>query len=386
MRGGPLHSTSRRGSPAPTEGRRRHLAGFIALAWLMALLCSATAHAAPNGSVEIVIAAGDEVAATRLAEALRDPARRVGVDARISRAPQVDPRQIIEPQPGAPAMLARVWIDLERAQRATLYLVDGSWERILVRHVALQAGLDEVAREELGLILRAALEGLLAGERIGIGREEARKTLAPRTPPARAAEPEPPPDPGPVFELGLLYEAQLFSSQHAVTHGPLAAVGLRGGDGDVAVGGALSGQLRLPLSVDGERAGLELGTWALRALVTVRIPVATRLSLRGGLGGGADIVDIEPRVRQGTGARTAEARYEAAAVARAQAGAEWILFGGTSLSAAVACEMDVVAQRYVDVHAGKNDPVLSPFRVRPGLLLGITTAATLAGTPGRALR
>jgi hypothetical protein len=358
----------------------------IAVAWLMALLWSAPALGAPNGSVEIAIAAGDEVAAARLAEALRDPLRRVGVEARISRTAQVDPRQIIEPRLGAPAMLARVWIDLERAERATLYLVDGSWERILVRHVALQRGLDEVAREELGLILRAALEGLLAGERIGIGREEARETLAPRAAPAPAPEPAPPPDPGPVFELGLLYEAQLFSSQHAVTHGPLAGVGLRTGDGDVALGGALSGQLRLPVSVDGERAGLELGTWALRALVTVRIPVASRLALRGGAGGGADIVDIEPRVRRGAGARTAEARYEASAVARALAGAEWILFGATSLSAGVTCEMDIVAQRYVDVHAGQSDSVLSPFRVRPGLVLGITTAATLAGTPGRALR
>lgn len=355
------------------------------LASVAVLLWGARAHAATERSVDIVIADGDEASAARLTEVLRDPLRRLQVEAHFGRAPQVEPRQIIEPQPGAAPRLARVWIDLGRRERATLYLVDGTWERILVRHVALSAGLDEVAREELSLILRAALEGLMSGERIGVGREEARKVLAPDAP-RPAPKPAPPPrDGGPAFELGLAYEGQLFAPQHTIAHGPLASLGLRSG-GSIAIGGTLSGQLRLPVSVDGQRAGLELGTWALRAMATLRIPVATRLALRGALGGGADVVDIDPRVREGAGARTAEARYEASAVGRALAGVEWTVFGETALSLGISCEGDFVAQRYVDVHAGERVEVLAPYRVRPGLVLGIGTGATLAGAPGPAVR
>ena len=113
---------------------------------------------------------------------------------------------------------------------AVVYLVDGSWDRVLVRTVPLDEGLDEVARQELAEILAAGVEGILAGAAPGRPREEVRRDLGievpapppPESPPIEAP-PVPPAEPtfGDRFSLalGAAYEPEGFAGGSIVAHG-----------------------------------------------------------------------------------------------------------------------------------------------------------------------
>ena len=134
---------------------------------------SAAATAAP---VAIVIAAKVELASL-LAPVIVDPLQRLGIGVSLQQTTVIDPAIVLTPQRGGHAPLARVFIDATRLDVAIVYLVDATWERILVRRLLLERGLDEVAREELAHIVEASVLALRAGGRIGVTREEASRAL-----------------------------------------------------------------------------------------------------------------------------------------------------------------------------------------------------------------
>jgi hypothetical protein len=331
-----------------------------------------------------------------------------------SQAEGVDPRVVVIPAADARPALARVWIDLSQPARATVYVVDGPWDRVLVRHVPLERGIDEVVREEIAQIVSATLDALASGARIGLTREEVERELLGSsgrrepgragTPPDGSAEPEagsarPPPgsaDPAsapppedyrardiyafeappidaPPLDLGMYYELQAWSGDR-LAHGPAAAVRSAFRKGRGGPGILLSAQYRFAVTVDEPPIGVRLHSGAGRVLGTYDFPIATRSELRAGLGLGLDLVEIEPR-QQATGGdvRVAPERTTLLPVARALAAVQHRILSGTLVTAAVALDLELVdASYHVDRPAGRQ-PVFDPWTLRPAMIVGIAS-------------
>src|SRR5882672_9613648 len=97
--------------------------------------------------VEVTLASTSDT--TALARVVSELLHRLRVEEHIVSARGLDPRDVITPHPASQPAVARIWVELASAERATVYVVDGKQERILIRHVPLAHGLDEIAREEI---------------------------------------------------------------------------------------------------------------------------------------------------------------------------------------------------------------------------------------------
>jgi hypothetical protein len=124
---------------------------------------------------------------------------RLPVTVRVVRVTRIDVQEIARPVPAASAYLARIFVDLREPKRATLWFVDSSHDRILVRQLERALGSEELVREELGHILETSTEGLLSGAEIGLPRAEVvpmlqvpPKNETPAPPPAPAKGPDVP--------------------------------------------------------------------------------------------------------------------------------------------------------------------------------------------------
>jgi hypothetical protein len=345
-----------------------------------------------------VVVAGTPAETAALDEVLRELLAPLGVDLRLVRVELLDVRDVVTPDEAAPAAVARAWLDLHGATAApgvrdrpaaALYLADGRWERILVRRVAIPSGIDEVAREELGHIVAAAVDGILAGTAVGVPREEVRAALG-----VEAAPPEGVPEPVPgsageprladllAVDLGPTYELQGFSDAAPISHGPGLALALaQRGDG-VRFGGWLTAQYRAPVVVDARPIGVELQYATLRLLAAAEIPLGARVALHLALGGGMDLVYAVPRLASGAAADVELPRFETLGVLQALLGVRVPLLGATSLLAVVGCDVEPVERSYVALLAGSRAVVLSPRIVRP--LLAVRMVTDLLAGPGAA--
>jgi hypothetical protein len=345
-------------------------------------LCSTSSGAeqAAAGAVDVVLV-GSEADARSMREVAEELLARLGVTATVTLAARVDPGDVINPKAGAEPRVARAWIDLSRTDRATLYLVDRDWERVLIRHLRKSAGHEELTREAVGHVLETAVDALLHGARIGVVREEARRELEEPHSPAPPPESSPvpgPPEPEPArpstLDLGLrwgaAYEAGLYASGVVVTHGPEATLVVVSGHARVRPGLWLTLQYRLPLTVDAEPLGVRLDAAAGRLLAAIEAPLGARTVLRAGLGAGIDAVHSTPLGEQSQ-ASPASAQNFVITVGRASAGLAYALSRSVSITSVVSCDLDVSGTRYVSVVDGTPTPALSPWTLRPALAIGV---------------
>jgi hypothetical protein len=130
--------------------------------------------------------------------------------------------------------LAVLWFDFTGPSEVYLHVSGPESDRVLVRRLEPAAGEVGLA-EELAIIVRATVEALLAGGRIGVAVAEL--GLAPRPPPRAESgpplpspperpEPRPEPEPSAASRLALLvgYALHVRSSAHPAVHG--LAIGL----------------------------------------------------------------------------------------------------------------------------------------------------------------
>ena len=181
--------------------------------------------------------------------------------------------------------LATCLVDLRAADEAVLYVHDPARDRILERRVARTKGGEELVREELGHMLLAAVEALLAGATVGAPSAEVHVPEAqapppmppPEAPPPQTretTEPEPPADdPAPVshgwaVRTALLYEVAALGDAPGVSHGPELALAIRS-PLPLQLGALLSAQYRFPFELEPDPVGMRSQTVALRALATV---------------------------------------------------------------------------------------------------------------------
>jgi hypothetical protein len=321
---------------------------------------------APRRAIEVFVAA-EARERQELESVIRELVGRLGVDVRITRVARVRRSDVAAAPKHRPGTAALAWVDARTPAESTLYVVDPAADRVLVRRVVRTAGNEELAREELGHILEAAIEGLLGGESIGAPRREVFPAAVPPPRPSRR-EPRQPLR----LEVGALYEVQRLSDEAVLTQGPLASLFLRSGGRGWRFGAWSTAQYRQPLHVDSELVGARFQAGALRLLATADAPLSGALRLRAALGGGLDVVHVEPESREPERARAAGSETSTFAVARAAAGIDLELTPWASLWAFVALDVDPSDTSYVFVSRRGDVNVMTPAPLRPAALLGLS--------------
>lgn len=283
------------------------------------------------------------------------------------------------PHPHAAPALARIWVDASSPERVTLYVVDGPWERVLVRHVVRAAGSSPaLVAEQIGRIVEGVVEALLDGATIGVARAELQAPApppaiptAPRAPPpARPTAPKPtPPAPtAPVgFRPGIAFEALVLGPNAPPTFDIGAASWFGQRSGTVRWGGSLLAAWRPPSTSRSEPIAVRTDALVLRAAASLLVAVAREWHLRFELGGGIDVEHATPLLTQGGGGRAALAPPTTTAVvcARARFGA---LFRDV-LSLGVFVDVQPVPPRYLFELDGASVVAFARLPVQPGLYL-----------------
>jgi hypothetical protein len=353
------------------------------------LLCSSVPRLvradAPRVRVSIAAEPGEMEA---LLSVIAELMQRLGVELEVDRTGHdlgVEQREHI----------ARCSIDMREPEHAVLLVHDPARDHLLVRRVARTPGRQELVREELGHMMLAAVEALLAGATVGVPREEALRAYSEEQARdrahAKAAEAAPPLPPAAApavlerdeedhdgrvaqrtFQMSgaLLYEVAALGHTPGVTHGPALAIAVRS-PWPLGLGVLGSVQYRLPFEIEPEPVGMRTQIVALRALATIEGALTSKLTLRFGLGAGVDVARLEPLLATGASARATEDRTLALAVARALAGIAWRASSVLSLWVALAADADLDRSQYVVVADDGNERTVSePWRLRPALLVG----------------
>ena len=354
----------------------------------------ARAQPPPHRAVVVTLAAPDEEA-TRLDEVLRELLGRLEVELSLARVERIDVRAALTPDKKADPALGRAWVDFREGGDARVILVDGRWERAILRVVERGERSNEVMREEIALLIHSASETLLAGEPLGAPSAEVRRELGleqpqPRPPPPKpiprpatpliAPEPVTPPlAPPPAWRVGagLYYEGQGYAAEQVIVHGPGLAVDVDAPDWTLGPGLELTAQYRIPFEVESEVAKVRLQGAVLRFLARLTLWRAEQIALQAAVGAGIDVLHIEPSVNEGVSARAEPERTRIAPLIRPAVAARVRLFGDTALWLGFAGDIDLIGVRYVVRRPDGDIPLVDPLRFRPSLIVGVST--TLAG-------
>jgi hypothetical protein len=337
------------------------LAAFAALT-----LAALPARAEEPRRVAVVLV-GEPRARAAVEEVLRELFARLPVELEIQGAATLDLQAVLTPPASAPPRLARLWIDGRGPARATVYLVDGPWERVLVRHVPLRGELDEVAREEVAHIAEASVGALLGGGTLGVTRAEARAALGvPSPPPPRPA----PPPPSPVH-LFAGYGVEAWSAVSPLRHGPTLGASLHLPAGRWSGIAQLLASYRLPTIVDEGPAGVRLDHAVVRLAAGPGYHLSERWSLRALAGGGFDVALVAPRLGTDATLHLQPATYRVSVLATALLGASFHASRSWQVTTLLGVDADALDTRYVVQAGGKTDVVLVPWRVRGLLTVGV---------------
>lgn len=345
----------------------------------------AVAESAKRRLVSVKIA-GDTASVAAVLDVLRERTGGTGSDTELEVVPTIDRASIVTPGPPNERQLARIWIDLREPRgRAnerkpvTLYVVDGPWERVLVRPVTREAN-PEVTWEEIGHIVELALGALRAGESIGVGRAVAREQLLPTPepppPPPRAREaplPAPPRNPWrPHVRAGAFYSVSTYGPGLELASGPGAVLQLHSSSGRLDFGTTLTAEYRFPSTVERGAAIVTFEGGALHVMASSAYSFNKRHQLSLGLGGGAEFVNVTGASTQLESLRFVDGDLDVIPAARiltrySHAMSTFRLFAGAGV--------DVTFRnlRYL-LSRGDNSLILfEPWVARPFLLLGIET-------------
>ncbi len=275
--------------------------------------------------------------------------------------------------------LLQIWVDLTPGREARLTLRAGRADRFVLRRIPLPRGLDEIAREEIGQIVRSAAIAVLGGPGQTLGRAQARTEISRWTRPAAPAPPAPrsrvPPPPAGAgrsslgFEVGALASVRAFSTGIPVVGEVGLGLAL---DGPGPLRPWIEGAYQIPARDLSSPVGVELDAVAARAGLAAAVAMSRSVALLVGAGAGLARTSFTPRVEDPTvTARAAGAFWSP--TGRIVAGVA--IRAGAHLALRLTAFCDVVG---ADVHYDLVDaggttrrPVLVPFRVQPGLAVQI---------------
>lgn len=356
-----------------------HVVLGIATALVLAGATPATSSEAPAPAeatervVDVVIAAPPEARA-RLDERVRELVGPLPARLRTSAVDVVDPAVVIDET--SAGVFAKVWIDAMDLGTTRIYIVDAGADRILVRKVRLATGLDEVAIDEIGLIVESSVDALLQGGTIGVAREVAARELGVARPvvavppPARPPPPQPPPRARRIVtDLAGGWSVRAWGDRR-VQHGPSIDVAALARTRMLDAGGALELAAVLPTRVRTRELELQLVGGSVRALAHLAGAIAPRWWWEGRIGTGVDIVRDRSRARL-PGVDIGAATTRAIGLIAVRTGPS-VELGRTRDRLLVrlhaTLDVEVAGIRWVTT---EGEPVFVPWRARPGVTLAI---------------
>jgi hypothetical protein len=356
----------------------------------VALLCSSMLGIAPQTEPAIdgarrvtLVVAGPEGSRSAVGQTTTELLQRLDLETDVEGIDSLDLEGVVWPAtPRAPA-LARVWIDLSGGSQVAIYIADAAWDRILVRRLAAEVPLDEVAREEIGLIVEAAVEALAEGAEIGIERVDLATELSVAPPPAAPLPvPAASPDPGPREEsqagdgptprptwIGLVagYRARGWATGLSPLHGPSMSVQLAssGPAGRSRWGLAITAGYTVPVEFDLENLEIRANGGHARLHGVVGVGTRRRVAGRFAAGAGLDMLRFTATSRAGTNAQAAPPQFRLFPAVDVEAGLVFRLGRHRHFVVGVDATIDLnlSGARLV---AGDSDAEILPWRVRPG--------------------
>jgi hypothetical protein len=330
------------------------------------------AEPAPRRPVLAVQVSAERDEAAALDGVLRDVVSGLQVELDIAVVAHIDPGTLIH---GAGAdrshpPLGRAFVDLSDAARVTVYVVDGTWQRVLVRHVPRTSNPD-VDRETVGRIVSTAVEALLAGSFVAYSQPVA--ALAPPAADERPSPARPQARSKLAARAGLMYEATLLARGPALAHGPAVYGAATFGDGALRPALWLTAQRRWPFFGDDPPIGFRLDTTALRLLGGIDLDVSPAVTFEIGLGAGVDLFRVEPRsTTRDDRTWLAADRSLVVGLARAMIGARWRLSDSFSAHSLFVADIDASGTRLLFERAPDSEPVFALWVVRPGMALTLS--------------
>jgi hypothetical protein len=349
----------------------------------MVTLGSPVLHAQmpPQKEVRLVVAA-DEQEARAIELVARELLARLNVSVSVMRVESLAASDIAAAKVD-PRYVAEVWVDLAQAERASLFILDTTTDRMLVRVLPRTEGEAEITREALGHILETSTEGLLSGTEMGAPRAEVLGSLETSKPePAPTASPPyPSPSlPKPVnptarrddwFQVGAFYEVTRFAGGGHIAHGPVGSLSARILGVRLHPGAWFTAQYRLPMQVLSQPVDARIMGGAFRLLGTLDGALSERISLGLGLGGGVDLAAAKPETSNASQFTLAKPHLLRLPVVRGAVTVKWQVTPFTIVGAGFVLDADLSNTRFVVARTSGDVEVLAPSRFRPGVLFGV---------------
>ena len=107
-----------------------------------------------QGEVKVVVAGSDRAFAA-LTKSLTESLSFIAVTPQFERVATVDPHSVSQSHLPVKEIFARLWIDAAADYDVTLYITDAATERVFVRRMGLDHGLDKVAVEGLAFVAQS---------------------------------------------------------------------------------------------------------------------------------------------------------------------------------------------------------------------------------------
>ncbi|AKU99754.1 hypothetical protein AKJ09_06418 [Labilithrix luteola] len=332
-----------------------------------------------------VVVAGTDEEVSLARASVAEQLDRLGVRAETERKAAVRAEEVVSVPAADDTMIARAWIDFGSAGETILYVADREGSRLLVRRFPSK-GRSEIAREAAMAALQTAVDALLHGGQIGVTREEARTELG--LPP----EPPPPPPPAPVappvgskkapsspaakprttLGLGLAYEIGGYADE-SLEHGPVVSLSLARPIAGRPSALTLTGQYRLPITSTIDPVTLRVESGAFRLLASTELVRAWPFDVRASIGGGIDVVRADPGLVHIVDATLVPiTRIEGVGRAAVTARAPLAVFPNSALELSLAVDVAPWTRPFAIARGSEQTTLLSPWTVRPLLMLGIT--------------
>jgi hypothetical protein len=340
----------------------RGLCWCLALAGLVAI--ASPAAGAPSCPVQSpsranVVVAGNDQAVEAAGDGLVRALGRSGVTARLTRAEHIDPGDVARPVPCEPGVVARLFVDLESPTSMTLYLADAGAKRVFVRRFALDHGLDLVALESLELVAQSSVETLLAGQELGVEREEYGRSLPPPRP---TAEPRAVVAPAPKQTTALratgFYEISMLGPD-VIQQGPGLGIEYEWSAGRMGA----SIHVRLPVHFEDTAFAGQLLPEGVRIFFARPLVLSPRTTASAGIAGGLDVTEVRADARQAD-AVAVPSFWVVDPLVRGFGTIEHRV-GVFRFSAMLGAEFDLVAAHYVVAQESDRPSVFVPWRLRP---------------------
>jgi hypothetical protein len=334
-----------------------------------------------RGEVKVVVA-GSDSSFGAITKSLTESLSFIAVPPQFERAASVDPHSVSENRTPVESLFAYLWIDAVSAREVTLYITDSAAERVFVRRMNLDHGLDTVATEALAFVAQSSLEALLAGKTIGMTRDDYEHSL-------EVASPRPVPEPVPKQATTPTPHANDAELQNLRLSGWQFWAGyeLQGWDGSTVRHEAALGveyerwRFRFgvdlygtwPIQFHSGESGAELFSGGVRLVVSRPLALSHQLRLVPGLGFAIELTRIRPELSS-PDAQPASAYFAVDPTVRAVLGIERS-FGRWSLRGILGVDLEPRPVRYVVTRQAATEVVRTPWRERP--FAAIVVAARL---------